>query len=266
MELPVVSWYKAIFVRRSRRTLLNDPLPQEKLDVLRRSCHDFRPFTGARAAVVLEPGTDVFKGIVGAYGKIKNASCYVAFIGDMQKTHVQEAVGYTGEGIILQATALGLATCWVGGFFRPEIVKNHLMLQEHERVLAVTPVGLAPDSFSFQEKFMSGFGQMHRRKPLPNMISGNTPLSPWMRSALQAARLAPSAVNRQPWRFIIGERSLTVTSNKGPNSYNIARRLDCGIAMLHLELGARFAGAQGSWAFPKEHSGVFTAESFDLQP
>ena len=265
MELPVDSWYPAIFVRRSRRILLNDPLPPGKLDELRRTCSDFHPFAGARAELNMEPSTDVFKGLVGGYGKINNARGYVAFIGDMQKSHCQEAVGYTGEGIILHATVLNLATCWVGGFFRPKIVKKDLKLQEHERVLAITPLGLARDSFSLKEKFMSGFGQMHRRKPLQSMISGNTP-SPWMRSALQAARLAPSAVNRQPWRFIIGERSLTVTTDRGPNSYNIARRLDCGIAMLHLELGARFAGARGSWTFPQAHAGVFTAESVDFQP
>jgi hypothetical protein len=265
MELPVIPWYKAIFIRRSRRSLLAVPPPQAKLDMLRRTCSEFRPFPGARAELILKSGTDVFKGVVGAYGKIRNITGYVAFIGDMQNPHVQEAVGYTGEGIILQATVLNLATCWVGGFFHPEMVRKHIALKGQEKVLAVSPIGMAPESISFQEKLMSGFGYMHRRKSLQNMISGNLEVA-WMRTALQAARLAPSAVNRQPWRFLLGEQSITVTVAKGPDSYNIARRLDCGIAMLHLELGARYAGVSGSWTFPPEHAGVFTAGSIDLQP
>ena len=66
---------------------------------------------------MLDPGKDVFRGIVGSYGRIDNAPAYVAFIGDIYSSHVQEAVGYTGEGIILEATALDLGTCWVGGLF-----------------------------------------------------------------------------------------------------------------------------------------------------
>ncbi len=36
-----------------------------------------------------------------------------------------------------------------------------------------------------------------------------------------------------------------------PSLTSISKRLDCGIAMLHLELGARAAGTSGSWEFLK---------------
>ena len=67
-----------------------------------------------------------------------------------------------------------------------------------------------------------------------------------------AARLAPSAVNRQPWRFVCGDRSISVSLDKKRDTYKISRRLDCGIAMLHLELGARHAGAAGLWTYPPD--------------
>ncbi len=35
-----------------------------------------------------------------------------------------------------------------------------------------------------------------------------------------------------------------------PYSFRIPRRLDCGIAMLHLELGAKHAGESVRWSFP----------------
>ena len=178
----------------------------------------------------------------------------------MDSSRVQEAVGYTGEGIILEATSVGLGTCWVGGFFRPDVVNRQIPIANNERVLAVTPVGIPRDSFSFEEKLMTGFGYMHRRKRLSEMVTG-TPKHEWMKTALEAARLAPSAVNRQPWRFVIGDNSISVNLDEGRDSYKIARRLDCGIAMLHLELGARHAGATGKWTFPPDCVACFIAES-----
>jgi nitroreductase len=245
----IETWYTAIFVRRSRRSYLNETPSKAVLERIGSVCREFQPFPEARAVLIPERGEDVFKGIVGSYGKIDNAPWYIAFIGNMASSHVQEAVGYTGEGIILEATSLGLGTCWVGGFFRPEAVAQRISLGSDERVLAVTPVGLASDGFTFKDRLMSGFGRMHRRKSLQQLVTG-TPTEGWMTKALEAARAAPSAVNRQPWRFGISGRSITVALDESRDALRIARRLDCGIAMLHLELGAGHAGTSVHWSFP----------------
>ncbi|MFA9454526.1 MAG: nitroreductase family protein [Candidatus Aminicenantaceae bacterium] len=242
-------WYAAIFVRRSRRSYLTETISAEALECLGSVCREFRPFSEARAVLIQAQGESVFKGIVGSYGKIDNNPWYIAFIGNMASARVQEAVGYTGEGIILEATSLGLGTCWVGGYFRPEAVAQRMSLGIHERVLAVTPVGIASDGFTFKEKLMSGFGRMHRRKPLQQLVTG-IPEEDWMTTALEAARVAPSAVNRQPWRFEISGRSICIALDESRDTFHVARRLDCGIAMLHLELGAGHAGASVQWSFP----------------
>ncbi|MBM3310011.1 MAG: nitroreductase, partial [Candidatus Aminicenantes bacterium] len=74
-------------------------------------------------------------------------------------------------------------------------------------------------------------------------------LEGWPLKALEAARLAPSATNRQPWRFEVGDGSITVRIDGGREGGRFSKRLDCGIAMLHLELGARAAGVDGRWVF-----------------
>jgi Putative TM nitroreductase len=71
---------------------------------------------------------------------------------------VQAEVGYTGEGIILEATALGLNTCWVSGFFNPESVALLVQIKSNERVLAVTPIGYAHRFETLEERAMTGFG------------------------------------------------------------------------------------------------------------
>jgi nitroreductase len=260
MEIPVESWYEAIFNRRSHRKFRPEPIPGDKLDRLSFVCLHFRPFPEARSVLVIDPGRQVYRGFIGSYGKIENAPVYVAFIGDMDSPRVQEAVGYTGEGIILEATSLELGTCWVGGFFRPEAVKKQIPIGKNERVLAVTPVGIPLDSFSLEEKLMTGFGFLHRRKSLDDLVIGR-PKQEWMKKALDAARLAPSAVNRQPWRFFLGENAIAVSLDKVRDTDKISRRLDCGIAMLHLELGARHSGVAANWTYPPGNVARFHADS-----
>jgi hypothetical protein len=64
--------------------------------------------------------------------------------------------------------------------------------------------------------------------------------------------LAPSAMNRQPWGFGIEKNSITVSVKDHGPEFNVARRLDCGIAMLHLELGALNKGVRGHWELLKQ--------------
>jgi hypothetical protein len=240
------SWYQAIFLRHSRRSFMSRRPEKEKVARLEALCREFRPFPGARAELVRQSPDVVFKGLLGAYGRITGAFFYVAFIGSEGGLNVEEGIGYTGEGVILEATALGLGTCWVSGFFRPEAVKAHLSLAEGERVFAVTPIGYAERDFTFKDKIYRGLAGSRKRKSLQGICDGRGP-EPWQDKALESARLAPSAANRQPWRFGLDGGSITVRTDGPKDGGRYSKRLDCGIAMLHLELGAAAAGISGRW-------------------
>ncbi|NLT94926.1 MAG: nitroreductase [Clostridia bacterium] len=245
-------WYDAIFQRRSRRQFENKPLKTEEINYLTDFSHQLNEsFTGARVEIVNKNPEQVFKGLVGSYGKIKDAPLYAAFIGDMKDPNVQEKVGYIGECLLLEATARGLATCWVGGFFRPEAVKDQVGIDDSEQVLAVTPLGYAPEQYTFGEKLMAGFATVHKRKDIDSLCSGgfNQDWPQWVKTALEAGRLAPSAVNRQPWRFTVNADSIKVSVDTVKDTYNISKRLDCGIAMLHIEVGAWKEGVRGKWHY-----------------
>lgn len=201
--------------------------------------------------LISQSAEKVFKGVIGHFGKIKNAPAFIAFIGSMDNPHIHEQVGYVGEGIILEATTLNLATCWVGGFFRPEQAASFAGISENERVLAVTPIGHATEDWSLEERIMTGFGRTHKRKPLTEMVTGLEEIKwpMWMKEALEAARLAPSAVNRQPWRFHLEPDSITISVDNLNDTFNISKRLDCGIAMLHIEIASLNCGRKGKWEF-----------------
>lgn len=249
MDIPASRWYEVIPRRRSRRAFASAELEPSVLVGLRTVCQEFRPFAGVRAELVEHSADDILRGIVGSYGKVKGATTLIAFVGDMDDPHVQEKLGYTGEGIILEATAMGLATCWVGGFFRPGVAASVVGIARNEKVLAVTPVGRALEELSLEERTMTGFARSHQRRPLAHLVTGldTSEWPEWVKSGLEAARLAPSATNRQPWRFHLERESITVSVANARLDFFVSKRLDCGIAMLHIEVAALKCGAQGRW-------------------
>ena len=251
MEIPFSRWYEAIWIRRSRRLFHSKSIDQDVLERLHTVCKTFCPFTEVRAVLVNHSADEVFKGIVSHYGKIRGAPAFIAFIGNMEDQHIHEKLGYMGEGIVLEATALNLGTCWVGVSFKPEVASFHARIKKNEKILALTPVGYTQEKWSLEEKIMTGFGRTHKRKHAEELIKGkkDTPWPQWVKTALEAARIAPSAVNRQPWRFTVKSDSITVSVNNLKDTLNISKRLDCGIAMLHIEVASLQSGMRGAWDF-----------------
>ena len=263
MNIPAERWHQAIFQRHSRRQFNNKPLPEEITNNLIKVQEELTAhLPGARIVFVNQDPDAIFSGIIGSYGKIKKAPTYAVFIGDMRDSNIQEKVGYLGECFILEATAIGLGTCWVGGFFRPEVVAQQVKIETYEKVLSVTPVGFADASYSFTEKMMSGMVGSKKRKPLNELCltEDQTGWPIWVKSALEAARLAPSAVNRQPWRFSVENNMITVSEdseNGTADKSNISKRLDCGIAMAHIQIAALKNGINGEWQY-LDHPNIAT--------
>lgn len=250
MEIPASRWYPVIEKRRSRRSYEHRPLESKDITRLHSVCSNFKPFLDSRSVLVTQSPSDVFKGAIGPYGKIRGAPAFIAFIGNMENRNIQEKVGYMGEGIILEAEAMNLGTCWLA-LYKSKTVNSLVELDKKEQVLAITAIGYAKQQETIEEKFLTGFGWTHRRKPLSDLVTGldESDYPQWMVSALKAARLAPSAVNRQPWRFHVDSKSITVSVTSLRRGYGSSERLDCGIAMLHIEVAALNSGIDGSWKF-----------------
>lgn len=242
--LPVERWTNAISKRHSTRNYNGEAIEAEKMEALGAICRSFSPADSVRAVLVAGSGSEMFKGLIGSYGKIKNNPAFLAFIGRTDRPDVNEMAGYLGEGIILEATALGLSTCWVGGMFRQEAAERRVALDRGEALIALSPVGYPLEKITFEERMMRGFKTKQKRKLLANIASGLTEEQwpDWVSAGLQAARVAPSAMNRQPWRFLVEEESVVLSSEDKKDISGISRRLDCGIAMLHFELGALSRG------------------------
>ena len=252
IDIPVQRWHQAISNRHSQRKYLNQILPKKEIEEL----HEFveklnKGVTGVRAVFKKEAPDDIFQGIIGSYGKISGAPSYVAFLGEEKVENTNEKIGYLGEAFILEATSRDLGTCWIGGFFDENKAREDLNIKNSEKIYALSPVGFPDKSFSLSNKLLKAVVRSHKRKPLDKLCKKryNENIEQWKRSALKSARLAPSAINRQPWRFELGNDSIKVYKDNNKSKTDISKNLDCGIAMLHLEVGAKFAGVKGRWSF-----------------
>jgi hypothetical protein len=204
----------------------------------------------ARVAVTRTVAPDLFTGlVVGSYGRVVGAGSALVIIGRPDRQAVHESMGYLGEAVLLQATALGLGTCWIAGSFDRTVASQLVDLMPGERVFAISPLGYAQDRPRTSERLLKAMVRAKHRRPVREIAPGfdEEHWPAWAAEGVRLARLAPSAVNRQPWRFDFEPGSMVVSVVPRGSEGSISRLLDIGIAMLHFEVGARLMGGPGVW-------------------
>ena len=260
-------WFDIIGRRISRRQYDERAVPDEIREQLEVFCDgasapagvpgsgEFKPGevpAPARVCLVDDPDRRLFTGaLVGSYGKVAGTPLAAAFVGRAQAdgdvpAEVQEAVGYVGEGLVLEATRLGLGTCWIAASFDKKAAGRLADLGPGEVVVAVTPLGYAVERQSGGERVLRTLVKASARlsveKIAPGILDGGWPA--WAVEAVQATRIAPSGANRQPWRFRMDGETLVM--GRAQKLYWTAP-IDFGIARLHVEVGAQHDGVTGSW-------------------
>ncbi len=240
------AWLEAVEIRRSRRSYDGRRPDRDALATLQAHCNAFGPFPAARVVLLPEAPQSLFLGIVGSYGGISRAPSALAFIGRSAESGVEAAVGYTGEAAVLEATRLGLGSCWVGGFFNASKGARFAGAQPGERVFAVSPLGYPEARVGAKERIVYGVGRPKARKGIEEFAPGAGSWPAWAQAAAAAVQVAPSAMHRQPWMLRMDSGSLVIGCS-GPDTPKVSKRLDCGIAMLHAELGALGTGVSGEW-------------------
>ena len=178
-------------------------------------------------------GTDLFVG-----GKIKctkNAS--VAF-------------GYSFEMLVLYAQSIGIGTTWVGGTMNRSAFEDAMELNADEIMPCASPLGYPAKKMSIRESMMRKGVKADERLPFEELFfdgSFDTPLSKekadkWTES-LEMVRLAPSAVNKQPWRVVVTDDAVHFYLKRSKGfSYNEKldmQMIDMGIALCHFDLTAK---------------------------
>jgi hypothetical protein len=200
---------------------------------------------------------------LGTYGTIRGASAFILGAAEPGGLYLED-FGYAMERLILHATALGLGTCWLGGFFTRGSFSRRIGAGRGERIPAVTAVGRIADLEAAQDGFIRRRVGGSRRKPWEEFFRDGGFGTPLSREAageyatpLEMARLAPSASNRQPVRIVRSGASWHFFIQRAPGylprfaraltGIEDLQRVDSGIAMCHFELTARELGLPGRW-------------------
>lgn len=191
---------------------------------------------------------------LGTYGIIKGASTYIG-VTVPDEEYAPEAVGYDFEKIVLYAQSLGLGTCWLGGTFNRSGFTKVMDIKENELFPILSPIGYPAGKLSLTERIMRKAVKADDRLPWDNMFflnDFNTPLHEGdageLNYPLEMVRLAPSAVNRQPWRIVVCgdyvhfyEKHFSPVE---PGSVDM-HRIDVGIAICHFHLAVEEQGMAG---------------------
>jgi nitroreductase len=174
------------------------------------------------------------------------------------------------EELVLRACGLSLGTCWIGLGFPRQAFAQALALAPGEVLPAVIAVGLPSQrktAYGLAARLATGasrrkaWGELFFaggfRTPLPEP---SAPPGPY-ELALQMARLAPSARNRQPWRVVRTGQADAPSFHFFMETRFLSSRprgllLDMGIAMAHFELTLVETGARGCWSTKGPAQGI----------
>lgn len=233
---------EAIFRRKSVRKYINKSISQKELDFVKELIEKvprLYPEIGLQIELI-EDGTKIHEishGFIGSYGKIESPHYLV--VKSEEKDGYLENVGYTLEEIVLELADKGIGTCWIGGTIKKDLLKNVMDIKESHKPIIVIALGYPERKEDLDIKNIHDY----RRKELDKIIIGGYE-SKW-EDIFNQVRIAPSAVNFQPWGFYIEDNSIKVFSKEG----NIITKkilhfsdLDTGIALKHLELACKESG------------------------
>ena len=166
-----------------------------------------------------------FQGTMAKYGKFRNANNYIVIAGKKAED-LDERVGYYGEHLVLLAQTLGLNTCWVGLSYSK--VPGTYVLDEGEKIACYIAIGYGETQ-----------GVGHKIKTVGQVSNASDATPSWFRKGVEAALLAPTAVNQQKFSFeYVGMKDgrHQVSAKKGFSMIGYTK-MDLGIAKYHFEIG-----------------------------
>ena len=137
-----------------------------------------------------------------------------------EASDAEERLGYASADLMLYAQTIGLNTWWIGGTFNK---KHTSELAPGKYITGIVVVGHG-----------AATGVPHKSKPADKVSEYKGGSAPdWFAAGVEAALLAPTALNRQKF-MLVGEGSkVTLSYASGPMS-----GADKGIVKYHFELGA----------------------------
>ena len=211
---------EAIKERHSVRQFKDMPIEEETKESLISLIVECNKESGHHFQLICDdPGC--FSHFLAHYGKFKNVNNYIAIVANTSREFYEEYSGYYGQKIVLEAQMMGLNTCWVGGTFSKG--KCKAAVEPGEKLLAVIAIGYGETD-----------GVPHSSKPMEKLCTvPEKDMPDWFKEGVEAAMLAPTALNQQKFVIELKDDTATIMSKKGPFC-----RVDLGIVTYNFEIAS----------------------------
>ena len=218
--------HEAIVARHSVRQYMEKPIEAEKIEELKALIEEYNREGGTHLQLVTDE-PKAFAGGMAKYGKFSGISNYIAVVG---KKGDDTLLGYYGEKVVIRAQMLGLNTCWVGLMFSKQ--PDSYQVLDGEKLFCVISLGYGANQ-----------GVQHPQKRTAADVTDDRrtsdhgkPFPAWFGRGVEAALLAPTAVNQQKFVFVL--RDGNRVEAKAKFSLIGYAQLDLGIAKYHFEVDA----------------------------
>lgn len=212
---------EAIKTRHSVRKYTDQPIEVSKIATLRKAIEEANAKSGLNIQLVVnEP--KAFGSKLHTYGTFSGVRNYLVMAAPKGREW-EEKVGYYGEKIVILAQSLGLNTCWAGLTYKK--VAGAFTLRDEDIIYCEISLGYGENQ-----------GVQHPQKPADKFYEAEGEVPEWFKAGLEAALLAPTAVNQQKFKFILRNGNKVETKTFfSPWGYT---QIDLGIVKYHFEIGA----------------------------
>lgn len=199
--------------RHSVRQYTEKKIESEKRETLTTLVNECNRESGMDIQIFFEE-PKCFDSMMAHYGKFSSVENYIALVGK-KAPDLDEKAGYYGEKLVLKAQELGLNTCWVAMTHGKSAAK----IRKGEKLACIIALGYGMTQ-----------GEAHRSKPLEQLCSCASDMPDWFSKGMEAALLAPTAMNQQ--KFYITFANGKVSAKAGKGFYT---KMDMGIVKYHFE-------------------------------
>ena len=218
--------------RHSVREYAGGPLDQAEFDALGAVVRECARESGLDIQLVGD-NPEVFN-VIARFGLIRGCCTHVAFVVDGAKAGdaaVDEAIGYWGQKIVLAAQDMGFNTCWCALCSHK---KSRAVVATGKKIRLIIAVGHGKtQGFSRKTKSVEALSSVECAKA-----------PAWFAAAMEAAQLAPTAMNNQNFKITLLSDGKTVRIDAPKSGLNV---IDEGIVRCNFEIAANEAGADWRW-------------------
>ncbi len=208
---------QAIKERHSVRQFASDHITGDFRIALENEIYECNKESGLHIQLITSD-PECFDTLLGHYGKFSGVNNYIALVGSKKLPDLDELAGYYGERIVLKAQMLGLRTCWVAGTYGKG--KCKAQLDAGEKIVCVIAIGYGLTN-----------GVTHKSKDLSKLCSVSEKDMPsWFKEGIEAALLAPTALNQQKFMIDIDGDDAVIKAGFGPMT-----KIDLGIVRYNFE-------------------------------